>query len=106
MFTVLIVESSLAQKEPIAAQHKKHISNKYSEEKALSCIEDYYLFYNADYTYRNPEVRRVSNNVFYISLQECTNKKEFTTNEFFWRSKVLILTIHSTTKYDVKEKGF
>ncbi len=105
ILTVFTTDTLLAQQKSSTKQKKK-VSVKYDEEKALSCVYDYYTFYNADYTFRNPEVRRVSNNVFYISLQECTNKKEFRDNDFFWMSKVLVLTITSSTKYIIKEKGY
>ena len=105
LLTACTTDTLLAQQKSPSKQKKK-VSVKYDEEKALSCVYDYYAFYNADYTFRNAEVRRVSNNVFYISLQECTNKKEFRENDFFWRSKVLVLTITSSTKYIIKEKGY
>lgn len=105
ILTACTTGSLFAQKKSHSKQ-KNSVSIKYDEDKALSCLYDYYTFYNADYTLRNAEVRRVSNNVFYISLQECTNKKEFKENDFFWQSKVLVLTITSSTKYIIKEKGF
>lgn len=110
LFFVLIlftVECSIAQ--------KKNRSKSYSEEKALECIDDYYSFYHADYIYYKAETRRVSSNVFYVSLQERFKEKDDhviggkfffsdTDHSFFWHSKVLILTINSSTKYRVTEK--
>jgi len=84
--------------------NSKVISVQYSEEKALEFLEDYFSFYNAAEAYRNPNLRRISNNVFYISLQTCINEKEFMENDFFWHSKVLVLKIQSSTKYKIKEK--
>ena len=105
LLTAFTTDALLSQQKSPSTQKKK-VSVKYDEEKALSCVFDYYAFYNADYSFRKAEVRRVSNNVFYISLQECINKKEFRENDFFWRSKVLVLTITSSTKYVIKEKGY
>lgn len=112
---------------------KKHTSKttvkKYTEEQALEYIADWYQFYNADEEYCCPSVRRISNNVFYVKV-EYANKNvaykevthyNYTTdtetgeiksnptyklekNEFFWSSKVLILTIQSNGKYSVREK--
>lgn len=97
----------------------KPTAPKYSEERALELISDYYSFYNADESYSDPVVRRVSNNVFYVSVKYCSGgekicyKKEYNSltglysikkNDFFWNSKVLVLTITSKTKYTVKVK--
>jgi hypothetical protein len=96
-------------------------TTQYSVNHALECIEDYYEFYNADEFYSDPKVRRVSNNVFYVSLKYCTGGKNICykqvnigtwdaplyideKNEFFWHSKVLVLTCTSKTKYKVTVK--
>lgn len=104
---------------------KKKIASKstvYSEEHALECLEDYYEFYNADESYSNPKIRRISNNVFYISVKYCNGGKEVCytkenigtwdtpiyvekKNDFFWNSKVLVLTCTSKTKYTIKVKS-
>lgn len=93
----------------------------YTEEHALECVQDYYDFYNADESYSDPKVRRVSNNVFYISVKYCSGGKSICytkenigtwdrplyiekPNDFFWRSKVLILTCTSKTKYSIRVK--
>ena len=98
-------------------------SKKYSEEKALECISDWYDFYNADEEYKDPKVRRVSNNTFLVSVKYCIFGKgdacyenEMISSlsgfdrfykaprESSWRNKVLILRISSNTKYTVKVK--
>ena len=89
-------------------------SIQYSEEKALELIADYYEFYNADESYDNPVVRRVSNNTFYVKVEFCNGGEEIcfkndydnekVKNDFFWNSKVLILKIQSSTKYNVSIK--
>lgn len=94
------------EKSSSPTKQKKHVPVKYDEGNALVCLYDYYEFYHADYTFRNEKIRRVSNNVFYISLQECLDKKEFKESDFFWSSKVFVLTIHSSKKYTIKEKEF
>lgn len=93
----------------------------YSEEYALECVQDYYDFYNADEEYSDPRVRRVSNNVFYISVKYCSGGKSICytkenigswdrplysekKNDFFWNSKVLVLTCTSKTKYTIRVK--
>ena len=92
----------------------KNSSVKYSEEKALELLADYYEFYNADEEYENPVVRRISNNVFYIKVEYCSGGNDICyqsdynggseKQNFFWHSKVLILKIQSSTKYTVNEK--
>ena len=87
---------------------------KYSEEKALELIADYYEFYNADEEYDNPVVRQISNNVFYVKVEYCTGGKDTCyksdynggtiKHDFFWSSKVLVLKIQSSTKYTVTVK--
>lgn len=80
------------------SSNKKSVSVKYSEEKALEFVNDNYYFYDANTVYRNPKLRRVSNNVFIVSVEECM--KSFQDDgDFFWRSVVYTLTIKSNTKY-------
>lgn len=91
----------------------------YSEDHAMSCVSDYYEFYNADEHYSDVKLRRISGTVFYVSLKYCSGPKEicyepeyiggttfyFKPKEFFWHSKVLVLTITSKTKYTIKNKN-
>jgi hypothetical protein len=74
-------------------------SKSISEYDALQYVDDWYNFYNADMQYRNPSVRRISNNKFYISVEEC--QKSFTHDDFFWRSVVLVLNVKNNGKYTV-----
>lgn len=114
--TLFATGNVFSQKKNTSKQ-KKSVSVKYDEEKALYCLSDYYSFYNANYIYQKAVIRRVSNNVFYISLQERQKESddiviggEFFSSQqdhtFFWHAKVLALTITSSTKYIIKEKGF
>jgi hypothetical protein len=73
----------------------------HTEEEALRLIEDYYKFYNANKTFRNPQIRRIADNEFKVSLEECTNKEEFKENDFFWHSRVLTLEIKNDGSYVV-----
>jgi hypothetical protein len=108
------------------AQSKTKSSGKpgyYTEEHAMECLQDYYDFYNADEEYSDPKIRRIGNNVFYISLKYCLGGKSFCyteenictlcdrpiyvskKNDVFWRSKVLKLTCTSKTKYTISVKN-
>jgi len=71
----------------------------HSEDEALKLLEDYYDFYNSNMKYRNPKIRRTSNNTFQISVQECLKKTGYCNNESFWNSKVLKLTINEDGTY-------
>jgi|688.fasta_scaffold1349640_1 hypothetical protein len=82
-------------------EEKKRIAALHTEADALKLIKDYYEFYDADNIYRKPKVRRVSENVFRISLEECPRRGEFSNDNFFWRSTVIKLTIYEDGKYDV-----
>lgn len=84
-----------------SVQQRNRVQNAgfHSEDEALALVKDYYEFYNAEMTYRNPKIRRISNNEFYVSLEECTNKEMYTNDEFFWRSTVHTLVINSDGKY-------
>jgi len=98
--STLSVVAQTTKKKPSTT---KKASVKYSEEKALELVEDNYTFYDAGNKYRNAKVRRVSNNVFYVSLEECS--KDFADKgDFFWHAKVYVLTIASNTKYRFEEK--
>jgi hypothetical protein len=122
---ILIGIISIMPIHPLSAQTtKKTTAQKttvYSEEHALECVQDYYEFYNADESYSDPKVRRVSNNVFYISVKYCSGGKDICytkenigtwdrpfyiekKHDFFWHSKVLILTCTSKTKYTIRVK--
>lgn len=71
-----------------------------SKSEALQYIKDNYSFYEKDMLYRNVQLRRISDNSFRVSLEECSNKGPFSDNEFFWNSNVRTLTVHSNGKYD------
>ena len=91
----------------------------YSEEHARECVDDYYEFYNSGEHYSDVKLRRVSGNVFYVSLKYCSGpdqicyEPEYIGNtvfytkpkDFYWNSKVLVLTIISKTKYLIKNKN-
>lgn len=110
LLTSNIANSQNTKKKTIA----KSSSIKYTEEKALELIADYYEFYNADEEYDNPIVRQISNNIFYVKVEYCNGGKETCyqsdynggtkKHDFFWSSKVLVLKIQSSTKYTVTVK--
>lgn len=104
------LEQLLEEKRLAEVERKKKISNakiernkkKYrTESEALSTLKDYYEFYNANWVYRNPKVRRVDNNTFKISLQECAGYC-IRDDEFVWRSKVMTLEIKNDGTYNIK----
>jgi hypothetical protein len=80
---------------------KKKIASNHSEDEAITILDDYYDFYNADMTYRNPRVRRVNGNTFKISLEDC--QKTVQDNDFFWSSHVLTLIINDDGTYKINE---
>ena len=99
MTTLSVVSQTTKKKSSVI----KKSSVKYSEEKALELVEDNYAFYDANNIYRYAKVRRVSNNVFYVSLEEC-DKTFADKGDVFWHAKVYVLTIGSNTKYKFQEK--
>lgn len=82
-------------------ESKKRETSFHTEEEALKIIEDYYKFYYANKIYRNPQLRRIDNNKFRISLEECSNKADFKENDFFWNSRVLTIEIDNNGTYKV-----
>jgi hypothetical protein len=82
-------------------EKKIQISSLHTEEEALRLLNDYYEFYDANFVYRNPKVRQVSENVFKISLEECSKKTASVNNGYFWESIVIKLSIYDDGKYDV-----
>ncbi|KAF9659602.1 hypothetical protein ABHQ57_03945 [Tenacibaculum sp. ZH5_bin.1] len=72
-------------------------TTKYSNNDALKLLNDYYKFYRRDYTFKEPEVRRKSNNEFVISLKEVDS--EFKNVEQFYSSRVCLLTINNDGTY-------
>jgi hypothetical protein len=116
VFSIQIVNGQNVQKKKSSSK-----ATIYSEEHAMECLQDYYDFYNADESYSDPKIRRVSNNVFYISVKYCSGGKDICytqedigswdrplylekKRDFFWHSKVLVLTCTSKTKYTIREK--
>jgi hypothetical protein len=73
----------------------------YSDEQALGYVKDYYEFYNSDNRFRNVKIRRVTDNQFRVSLEECTKKAEFSNDDFFWNARVYRLTIDNKGNYDM-----
>lgn len=73
-----------------------------SESQALDYIKDYYDFYDSDVDYRNVRLRRIEDNVFTVSLEECTNKGEFSNDDFFWHSRIKRLTVNSDGTYKLQ----
>jgi len=75
----------------------------HTEEEALRLVGDYYEFYNSNMKYKNPKIRRTSNDSFQVSVQECLKKTGYCDNETFWNSKVLTLTINKDKSYKVEK---
>lgn len=73
-----------------------------SEEQALRYIKDNYAFYDKDIKYRNVQLRRIADNSFKVSLEECTKKGPFSSDDFFWSSIVRTLTVYNNGKYNLK----
>lgn len=75
-----------------------------SEAKAMQYIKDNYLFYEKDTKYRNIQLRRIADNSFRVSLEECSCKSigggDCCNDNFFWDSRVRTLTIHNNGTYD------
>ena len=71
-----------------------------SESQALEYIKDNYTFYQKDMLYRNVQLRRISDNSFKVSIEECTKKGQFSNDDFFWFSNIRTLTVYSDGTYD------
>lgn len=95
----LIKELDELREEKIKEQESLDLH--YTEERALKLIEDYYDFYNANKVYRNPRVRKVSNNKFVISLEE-TSKAFSSAHSNFWTARVFTLTINRNGTYNIE----
>ena len=97
------------EKKAVAKQNPKPnntsietINNNYpyiTEEQAMQYINDNYSFYESDVLFRNVRLRRLSNNSFRVSLEECTKKGKFSNDDFFWRSVVRTLIVKNNNKY-------
>jgi len=79
----------------------RRAASRHTEAEALKCLKDYYEFYNPNFAYRKPKVRRVNENTFQISLQTCINKQPFLSDNFHWSSEVLTLKINDDGTYKV-----
>lgn len=73
----------------------------HSEDEALQLVSDYFSFYNADHMYRNPRLRRTSDNKFIVSLEEAY-KSSPDDCEVCWTSMVYNLTINNDNTYKLK----
>jgi hypothetical protein len=95
-------ENSTLEYEKEQLEEKKRIASTHTESEALKLLKDYYEFYNSNFAYRKPKVRRENENTFVISLEECVNKEPFLSNDFHWSSKVVTLEIFEDGKYEVR----
>jgi predicted nuclease with TOPRIM domain len=95
-------ENSTLEYEKEQLEEKKRIASTHTENEALKLLEDYYEFYNSNFAYRSPKVRRENENTFVISLEQCVNKEPFLSNDFHWSSKVVTLEIFEDGKYEVR----
>lgn len=91
--------SSIQNKNSKSINETIDTSKHFDESEALNLVQDYYDFYNADFAFKNPRVRRMTNNKFRISLKECINKEPFLSDDFHWSSVNYILTINNNGKY-------
>lgn len=83
----------------IKKKRKKTVkkNKRYSNDNALKYLRDHYKFYRRDYTFKEPKIRRKSNNEFVISLKEVDN--EFKNVEQFYSARVCLLTINNDGTY-------
>ncbi len=70
----------------------------YTEQEALDFVDDYYDYYRTDYYYQSPRVRRISGNVFNVSLQECMTINGSRSN-CLWSGVVWRLTVKNKSTY-------
>ncbi len=82
-------------------KQKKLEISLHTENEALRSLEDYYKFYYANKVYRNPQLRRIDDNKFKVSLEECINKEGFKEVDNFWDSRVLTIEINNNGTYKV-----
>ena len=92
---------------------KKKSTQKYTKSyttvEALAYVDDYFRFYEADLFYEDPEVRKISNNVFHVRVDICAGSC-YETNafgyrqkkDFLWRPTVYTLTIGTGGKYSMR----
>ena len=98
---LLTSELDELEREKEKAQIEKNRIKWYSDDQALNYVKDYYEFYNTDNKFRNVKIRRVTDNEFRVSLEECTKKASFSNDDFFWNARVYRLTIDNKGKYDM-----
>ena len=88
---------------------KKKSTKSYTTAEALAYVDDYFRFYEADLFYEDPEVRKISNNVFHVRVDICAGSC-YETNafgyrqkkDFLWRPTVYTLTIGTGGKYSMR----
>jgi hypothetical protein len=85
-----------------AANSKQQKS--YTEEDVLRLLKDWYSFYNADFVFRKPKIRRISNSDFVISLEECTKQAAFKNDNFYWNSAVLYMKFNEDGNYNISRR--
>jgi len=96
---ILINKKSIKKDTSIKTTEK---SLKYfSESQAIEYVEDYYDFYNADHKAENIRVRRISNNVFKVSLSDYHKAFEHS-KESMSRNLNYTLTIKEGGNYTMK----
>ena len=90
-YNALVVEKKLIESQ---TKEKKF----YSESQALQYLEDYYSFFRRNYTYRDPVIRRSTDNTFLISLEE-SEKINAEPNKEQWMAVLWSLKINANGTY-------
>ena len=80
------IEYELLIKEKREAEAERNKKPFITEAKALKYIKDNYDFYEKEMRYRNIKLRRVDDNEFRVSVEECNRR--FSDDDFFWNSRV------------------
>lgn len=82
----------------------------YTEAEAINYVKDYYSFYKKDYLVQNIKVRRISNNIFHVSLEEESrnilkikkNIARLEETDLVWDSSNYKLTIYNSKEYKLE----
>ena len=80
---ILVGINTYGQKKKSTQKYTKS----YTTAEALAYVDDYFSFYEADSFYENPEVRKISNNVFHVRVDVCAGYGCYETDSYGYRQK-------------------
>jgi hypothetical protein len=71
------------------------------DRKVMSVVQEHYDFYNRDYIFRKPLVKKTNDYNYVVSVKECLSKGSFKDSDSFWRARLIYVRIDESGKLEI-----